>query len=107
MIKCKEGLNSSNKNAENSRTKELVLEKRKWNLKIALMKQGVLQDESMEIHVASMSNGGEQQKHEKNSSKSEENSGEERQNGIERGDKYGPRTLPKPRGWMHQRLGWL
>ena len=20
---------------------------------------------------------------------------------IERGDKYGPRTLPKPRGWMH------
>jgi len=29
------------------------------------MKQGVLQDESMEIHVASMSNGGEQQNHEK------------------------------------------
>jgi len=45
------------------------------------MKQGVLQDESMEIHVASMSNSGEQQEHEKNSSKSEENSGEERQNG--------------------------
>jgi len=44
------------------------------------MKQGVLQDESMEIHVASMSNGGEQQEHEKNSNKSEENSGEERQN---------------------------
>ena len=21
--------------------------------------------------------------------------------------KYGPRTLPKPRGWMQQRLGWL
>ena len=20
---------------------------------------------------------------------------------IERGEKYGPRTLPKPRGWMH------
>jgi len=45
------------------------------------MKQGVLQDESMEIHVASMSNGGEQQEHEKNNSKIEENSGEERQNG--------------------------
>jgi len=29
------------------------------------MKQGVLQDELMEIHVASMSNGGEQQEHEK------------------------------------------
>jgi len=26
---------------------------------------------------------------------------------IETRDKYGPRTLPKPRGWMHQRLGWL
>jgi len=25
----------------------------------------------------------------------------------ERGHKYGQRTLPKPRGWMHQRLGWL
>jgi len=25
----------------------------------------------------------------------------------ERGDNYGPRTLPKPRGSMHQRLGWL
>ena len=49
--------------------------------RFAPMKQGVLQDESMEIHVASMSNGGEHKKHEKNSSKSEENSGEERQNG--------------------------
>jgi len=29
------------------------------------MKQGVIQDESMEIHVASMSNSGEQQNHEK------------------------------------------
>jgi len=28
------------------------------------MKQGVLQDESMEIHVASMSNSGKQQEHE-------------------------------------------
>ena len=36
MIKCKEGLNSPNKNAENSRTKEQVLEKRKWNLKTDL-----------------------------------------------------------------------
>jgi len=45
------------------------------------MKEGVLQDESMEIHVASMSNSGEQQEHEKNNSKIEENSGEERQNG--------------------------
>jgi len=26
---------------------------------------------------------------------------------IETKHKYGPRTLPKPRGWMHQRLGWL
>jgi len=41
------------------------------------MKQGVLQDESMEIHVASMSNDGEQQEHEKNNRKIEENSGEE------------------------------
>jgi len=49
--------------------------------RFAPMKQGVLQDESMEIHVASMSNGGEHQKHGKNSSKSEENSGEGRQNG--------------------------
>jgi len=31
------------------------------------MKQGVLQDESMEIHVASMSNGVEQQAHEEDS----------------------------------------
>ena len=45
------------------------------------MKQGVLQDESMEIHVASMSNGGEHKNMKKNSSKSEQNSGEERQNG--------------------------
>jgi len=36
MIKCKERLNSPNKNAENSRTKEQVLEKRKWNLKTDL-----------------------------------------------------------------------
>ena len=49
--------------------------------RFAPMKQGVLQDESMEIHVASMSNGRQQQEHEKNNSKSEENSGEERQNG--------------------------
>ena len=33
--------------------------------KIAPMKQRVLQDESMDIHVASMSNSGEQQEHEK------------------------------------------
>ena len=36
------------------------------------MKQGVLQDESMEIHVASMSNGGEQQEHEEKKKKLEE-----------------------------------
>ena len=48
--------------------------------KFAQMKQRVLQDESMDIHVASMSNSGEQQEHEKNSRKIEENSREKRQN---------------------------
>jgi len=33
------------------------------------MKQGVLQDESIKIHIASMSNGGEQQEHEKKQQK--------------------------------------
>ena len=37
--------------------------------RFAPMKQGVLQDESMEIHVASKSNGGEQQEHEKTTEK--------------------------------------
>jgi len=45
------------------------------------MKQGVLQDESIEIHVALMSNGGEQQEHEETTKKLEENSGEEEQHG--------------------------
>jgi len=53
------------------------------------MKQGVLQDESMEIHVASMSNGGEQQEHEKNSNKSEETVEKRDKTEIETRDKYG------------------
>jgi len=36
------------------------------------MKQGVIQDKSMEIHVASMSNDVEQQNHEENNKKLEE-----------------------------------
>jgi len=71
------------------------------------MKQGVLQDESMEIHVASMSNGGEQQEHEKTAEKLKKIVEKRDKTEIEKKDKYGPRTLPKPRGWMHQRLGWL
>jgi len=61
----------------------------------------------MEIHVASMSNGGEHKKHEKTAAKVKKIVEKRDKTEIERGDKYGPRTLPKPRGWMHQRLGWL
>ena len=46
----------------------------------APMKQGVLQDESMEIHVASMSNGGEQQEHEKTTKKLKKTVEKKRQN---------------------------
>jgi len=45
----------------------------------APMKQGVLQDESMKIHVASMSKGVEQQNHEENNKNWKKNSGEEEQ----------------------------
>jgi len=44
------------------------------------MKQGVLQDESMEIHVASMSNGVEQQEHEKKTKKLKKTVEKKRQN---------------------------
>jgi len=44
------------------------------------MKQGVLQDESMEIHVASMSNGGEHQEHEKIAKKLKKTVEKKRQN---------------------------
>jgi len=45
------------------------------------MKQGLLQDESMEIHVASLSNGGEQQEHEKIAEKLKKTVEKKRQNG--------------------------
>ena len=45
------------------------------------MKQGVLQDESMEIHVASMSNGEQQQEHEKTIEKMKKIVEKKRQNG--------------------------
>jgi len=76
------------------------------------MKQGVLQDESMEIHVASMSNGGEQQEHEKNSSKSEENSGEERQNENWNKRQVWTKNLTQtkrmdtPKAWMALDTNW-
>jgi len=76
------------------------------------MKQGVLQDESMEIHVASMSNGGEQQEHEKNNSKIEENSGEERQNGNWNKRQVWTKNLTQtkrmeaPKAWMALDTNW-
>jgi len=43
MIKCKEKLNSSNKNEENSKNQRTSAGKRKWKLnRFAPMKQGVL-----------------------------------------------------------------
>jgi len=77
------------------------------------MKQGVLQDESMEIHVASMSNGGEQQEHEKNSRKIEENSGEKRQNGNWNKRQVWTKNLTQtkrmdaPKAWMALDSNWL
>jgi len=71
------------------------------------MKKGVLQDESMEIHVASMSNGREHKNMKKTATKLKKIVEKRDKMEIETRYKYGPRTLPKPRGWMHQRLGWL
>ena len=74
--------------------------------RFAPMKQGVLQDESMEIHVASMSNGGEHKKHEKTAAKVKKTVEQRDKTEIETRDKYGPRTLPKtkrmdaPKAWM-------
>jgi len=76
------------------------------------MKEGVLQDESMEIHVASMSNSGEQQEHEKNNSKIEENSGEERQNGNWNKRQVWTKNLTQtkrmdaPKAWMALDTNW-
>jgi len=76
------------------------------------MKQGVLQDESMEIHVASMSNGGEHKNMKKNSSKSEQNSGEERQNGNWKQETsmdqepYANQEDDAPKAWMALDTNW-
>jgi len=51
-----------------------------------------------------MSNGGKQQEHEETTKNLKKIVEKKNNTKIEEKHKYGPRTLPKPKRWMHQRL---
>jgi len=76
------------------------------------MKQGVLQDESMEICVASMSNDGEQQEHEKAAEKLKKTVEKKRQNKNWNKTQVWTKNLTQtkrmdaPKAWMALDTNW-